>query len=263
MGSIHGGPILYTYKYFSSFLCPNSGANCHMYMAIFICISLLDEFIYLTKYAFTWYNKSTREKPVRRRMEQGTFLGNVITQDQLKLDGPMFTALDTQHQLWILTYLETLSPQATNTKLNLPAKNYGSLLKQPKIQSALKEICAPIMTGHIATIREVAKFLTNCIDAKITDYCSWDENGVTIYHPSNELTDEQIKAIREIDITEVQTRGGIRRNMKIRLHDPLRAAELLGKYHGMFQEKVEHTGEIKITVEKRLKERDAIDVSHS
>jgi len=28
------------------------------------------------------------------------------------------------------------------------------------------------------------------------------------------------------------------------LHDPVKAAELLGRYHGMFSDKVEHSGEV-------------------
>ena len=67
----------------------------------------------------------------------------------------------------------------------------------------------------------------------------WGPDGIA-YKASGELTDEVAATVAEITETVTPTKdGGERRTLKIKLHNKLRALELLGRHLGIFTDKVQ------------------------
>lgn len=60
------------------------------------------------------------------------------------------------------------------------------------------------------------------------------------------------KAKRENKLHLIKSITPTRNGLKVEMHDPLRALELIGKHHDVFKEQVEHKGEITINVKYGL-----------
>lgn len=65
------------------------------------------------------------------------------------------------------------------------------------------------------------------------------KNGRVILKNTEELTEDQKSVLSEVS----ETQYGI----SVKLHDKLRALELIGKHLGMFIERTQHSGEINVT----------------
>lgn len=89
------------------------------------------------------------------------------------------------------------------------------------------------------TLHEIA----GLAQGDLGDICSWDESGRLSFTPSDLLTRQQRALVSEIAVT--QGRGG-EVTTKVKLHDKLKALELLAKHQGLLTEKVEVSVDISI-----------------
>jgi phage terminase small subunit len=103
---------------------------------------------------------------------------------------------------------------------------------------ALKaERSARTMIGADRVLRELAKIAFGDVRA--------------IFHadgtmkPLSEISDEAAALIASLEVSEIRDRDGviIGYNRKIRMHDKLRALELIGKHIGLFDQKVTVSGD--------------------
>lgn len=122
------------------------------------------------------------------------------------------------------------------------AKNASTrLMSLPPVQGYIKEaIEARKKRTHLdqdAVVLEQARIgLSN-----ISEFLKWDNNGIHIT-PSENLSDDALRALEMIEIYETDLGGGvIKRRIKFKLHSKAPALESLAKHFGMYTEKHEHT----------------------
>jgi phage terminase small subunit len=88
------------------------------------------------------------------------------------------------------------------------------------------------------------------------DVISWNESGACFVKDSDELTPEALASIKSIEVRELVEKGAdegdskVVLNTKVQFHDKKGALHLLGKEAGMFNDKVEHGGNINVTVKR-------------
>lgn len=127
------------------------------------------------------------------------------------------------------------------------ARSQGQrLLTKVDIQAAIQARQAELREKTEITQERVLDELSAIAFAVGTDYSIINEDGEVEYTPTAELTERQRKAVA---IAQTGRNG-----TEIKMHDKVRALELLGKHLGIFTERVEHEGEIKVTLDRSLEE---------
>ena len=165
-----------------------------------------------------------------------------------------FSALPINHQHFVLEYLKDYNGTKAAIAAKFSAKTARSkaaqLLAKVNIQAALSEIVGKIFQGEVADQQEIKEFLTVVMRGKITDLVSWSEdNGLIFTSDSKDLTDKQSRLLKKLKVKEKTSPAGdfTETETTFELHDPLRAAEMLGKDLGMFKSD-ERIGDMNIQV---------------
>jgi phage terminase small subunit len=106
------------------------------------------------------------------------------------------------------------------------------LLKKPEVQKEIARLRDKELAKSEATPERTIQEIARVALSSMKNYVSFGPGGVTI-KDSSELTDDQLACVAEVseNITE---NGG---TVKFKLHDKLRALDMLGKYHKLFSEK--------------------------
>lgn len=165
---------------------------------------------------------------------------------------PTFQTLSSQHQKFVLAYLKEFNGAKAAVAAKFSKKTAhvqaSRLLSNANIQKAVEEVKAQISKGDIADIQEVATFLTRVMRGNIKDVVSWNQDGLVFTAGSEEMDNEKSRLIKKVKVTEKTSQKGDWTECKteVELHDPVKAAELLGRYHGMFQDKIEHSGSVDV-----------------
>ncbi|MFA7468600.1 MAG: terminase small subunit, partial [Desulfotomaculaceae bacterium] len=94
------------------------------------------------------------------------------------------------------------------------------------------------------TQEQVFQELVKVARADMTTFATWGPEEVT-FRPSSELRPEDTAAVAEVSQT-VTEHGGTRR---IRLHDKLKALEMLSRYFGMFTDATKEDLTINVNIE--------------
>jgi phage terminase small subunit len=99
------------------------------------------------------------------------------------------------------------------------------LLKNPKISSVLQRVMKlrSRRTEHVQD--RVVEGLAEIAFQKITDYVTWDDQGVVL----KEFSPRRLGAI-----SSTETKGPHSRIVRVRLHDKMKALKLLGRHLGLF-----------------------------
>lgn len=137
--------------------------------------------------------------------------------------------------------------------------NAARLSAKEDVRSRIEEIQSKAADRAGMTVERIVRELEKIASSDITDAVEWgeaiavkpepDEEGeeiepyavqAVILKPSASLPKHVTAAIAEV----AKTKEGIR----IKFHDKLSALEKLGKFHGIFKDKVEHSG--KVTLEQ-------------
>lgn len=171
-----------------------------------------------------------------------------IMEDQFK-NCEAFNALKPKQKLFVLEYLKDYNATQAAIRAGYSKKTARSIgqenLTKPDIQSALKEVSEVIVEKpSIASLQEIAEFLTAVKRGNMADVCSWSEDGLKFTKNSEEMPREVSRLIKKIKTTtRVSAKGDYTETeINLELHDPIKAAELLGRYHGMFIDKKELSG---------------------
>jgi phage terminase small subunit len=139
-----------------------------------------------------------------------------------------FDKLKTRQKVFILEYLKDFNGTQAAIRSGYSKKTSGQIaeenLKKPEIKAALNEKLDEILNDKqqiaVETIRETKKIA----NAKLTDYLEYDQDSVTV-KPSDEIDSAALSSI-EIDNGKV----------KIKLHDKMKALDLLAKYAELYRE---------------------------
>lgn len=161
--------------------------------------------------------------------------------------------LKPQHQSFVLAYIETFNAKISAIRAGFApkhAKAYGyQLLQRPEIKAEIDRI-TQLKAEHIQVDQYmIVEQLQKIAFADLTDYVSWDENGVMFLDP--EKVDGQV--IAEIDVSNATTvdangKDVSRTKRKIKLQDKLKAIELLGRHLGMFNNKIDVNGTVNVQI---------------
>lgn len=116
------------------------------------------------------------------------------------------------------------------------ARSIGSEnLSKPDVQHYIQELASDLNKRTNNEIERIIMELQLIAFGSLRDVSEWDAGGLSIRN-SKELPDGKDRLVSEIseNRTEKST------TVKIKMHDKLKALELLGKYHKIFTDKVEH-----------------------
>lgn len=83
--------------------------------------------------------------------------------------------------------------------------------------------------------------------ADLRDVAEWAGDTLTLID-STALTDDAARALREVVATTSQTEHGTTNRLHVKQHDKLKALQLLAKMNGLVQERVEHSGNVGLTL---------------
>jgi phage terminase small subunit len=115
------------------------------------------------------------------------------------------------------------------------------LLRKPDIQLAINEAkaerAARLQVDQDAVVRRLAAVAF----ADLGDFASWDAEGNLTVTASEDLDPEKRQAIRDVAVTTTSRHGRdetvVTVKTALRLHDSLRALEMLGRHLGMFMDR--------------------------
>lgn len=108
------------------------------------------------------------------------------------------------------------------------------------VSGRIDEIMGAAAAKNDVTVERVVGELAKIAFASAGDFFTWGPKGVKVIDSAT-LTDEQRSVISEVQ--ETITEGG--RSIRVKLSDKQAALEKLGRYLGMFREKVELDANVK------------------
>lgn len=110
-----------------------------------------------------------------------------------------------------------------------------NLLKDPKVQKAIQKAIDERSERTKVTQDRVVKELAKIAFADMRNFARWNAHGVDLIE-SRLLSDEDAACISEV--SQVDTQYGS--NIRIKLHDKMKALDALGRHLGMFIENHNH-----------------------
>lgn len=149
--------------------------------------------------------------------------------------------LKPQHQAFVHAYLESFNATQSAIKAGFNpthAKAYGyQLLQRSDIKTEIERFTK--MKADYVKVEQfqLVEQLTKIAFADITDYITWNHEEVNFVQDLD-YVDGQV-------VAEVYAHNGKR---KIRLHDKLKAIELLGKHLGLFSERINVGGVVTVQI---------------
>lgn len=166
--------------------------------------------------------------------------------------------LTVKQQLFCKEYLIDFNATQSAIRAGYSEKTAYSIgienLNKPEIQTAIKVEIDKKFKGIDDLSQKIIDELIKVAFSDIKDYLSFNENGVS-FHNSSEVDGTVIS-----EILSTETKQGsngkqetIRANLKLKLHDKLKALELLGRYKTLFTDKTVNVG---MTFEDFLKSMD-------
>lgn len=107
-------------------------------------------------------------------------------------------------------------------------------LTKPHIQRALASYCGPLLRRSEVTAERVLQEYARVAFIRLDDVATWDEEGRVRVKPSAELEPDALAALRCLEFRETTTRTKQgdeieRRRLKVKLHDKLKALDVLAE----------------------------------
>lgn len=107
-------------------------------------------------------------------------------------------------------------------------------LAKPNVASYLNELKEKLNNDTENDIRKIIMELQLIAFGSLRDVSEWDAGGLSVRN-SSELINGKDRLVSEIS----ENRSEKSTTVKIKMHDKLKALELLGKYHKIFTDKTE------------------------
>lgn len=181
---------------------------------------------------------------------------------------PVWSSKEERLKFFCAEYVKDFDAQRAARAVGVPEKSAKVTawhwLRDPLVRREMSRLYAGREQEAEATVARVLSELSRVAFANIEDYIIVDAEGDARVDLSG-LTREQAAAIASIDrfvTTEHREDGDVTHvTVKFKLHDKLRALELLGKHLKMFRDLVEIPGVERLADELRAaRQRAAIDV---
>lgn len=153
----------------------------------------------------------------------------------------MAKGLTPKQARFVAEYVVDLNASAAARRAGYSAKTAEAIgrenLAKPTVASAIQERMKAVANRVEVTQERIVRELALIAFGNKRAVMTWGPNGVTL-KDSEELTDDQAALVAEVKETTSATGG----SLSLKTHDKVKALELLGKYVGMFSDKVELTG---------------------
>lgn len=107
----------------------------------------------------------------------------------------------------------------------------ADLLANPNIEITLREAQEDLAKRTQVTQEQIIGELKKIAFSRLDDFIEWGPDGIA-------LKSSNLVAHQSASIADISTRGA-EGGLRIRLHDKLKALELLGRHLGLFKDKVE------------------------
>ncbi len=148
--------------------------------------------------------------------------------------------LTNKQKRFVEEYLIDLNASQAAIRAGYSKKTAGEIgyenLKKPELQAAIQTAIKKRSERTEITAVKVLIELALVGFANAEDYFEWSNSGITI-KDSAKLTPEQRAVVGEVSETVIQ-HGGSKR---IKLHDKLKALEMIGRHLAMFTDKHQFT----------------------
>lgn len=151
-------------------------------------------------------------------------------------------ALTDKQQKFVLFFLETSNASEAvllaGYKSASPDVLGAKLRKNPEISKLIEKNRKKLEIKTESSVAWVIEKLEGIGKAKLTDFCSWDKDGLLKLKASDEIDPKLMPAIESIK--QVWSEAGP--SVQIKLEKRTLALQLIGKHHGAFPDKVELGG---------------------
>lgn len=165
--------------------------------------------------------------------------------------------LSEKQKLFVECYLKHLNATQAAIEAGYSQKTAGSIgqenLTKPEIQKLIQESMDKRAKKVQVTAEEVLSELKKMAFIDLAGFYTEDVNGNRVIKKLEDLTDAQKASLLEIREDEIIIAGQkLGTNIKIKLHDKLKALELIGRHLKMFTDRVETSGSQDINVKERV-----------
>lgn len=152
------------------------------------------------------------------------------------------SGLTDKQKLFCKEYLVDLNGKQAAIRAGYSVKTANEqasrLLTNVNVQVYLKEM----VNGKMKDVDDLSQKIINELNkiafADIKDFMKFDKDGVEF--KNSEDVDGTI--LNEVSSQTIESdKGNLRTNLKIKLHDKMKALEMLGKYKALFTEKIDVT----------------------
>lgn len=123
---------------------------------------------------------------------------------------------------------------AVDTSRNEATRQLANVHVQAEIQKGMEKRGEKVDLTAERVVLELMKIAF----ADIKSVASWTANGVA-FMPSDDLTDNISAAISEVSEKTVTTKGETSTNLKVKMHDKLKALDMLARHLGMMKDRDE------------------------
>jgi len=144
-------------------------------------------------------------------------------------------------------YLVDLNATQAAIRAGYSEKTAGNIgfenLQKPEISKEIQAAIAERSERTQVTQDRVISELARIGFSDMRDFARWGEGGVRLLE-SEDLAEDHARCVAEVS-QSISDSGG---SLRFKLHDKVGALRDLGKHLGMFTEKHEHSGDIRIQV---------------
>lgn len=155
--------------------------------------------------------------------------------------------LSVRQQMFVREYLIDLNATQAAIRAGYSKKTAGSqgerLLNRSDIKAIVQKKMDERATRVDITADRVLEEIAKLAFSNINDFVDWSDGAVSI-RASAGIDNKKLGAISEV--SESATQNGS--NIKVKMHDKVRALELAGKHLKLFTDKVEHSGKVRVIV---------------
>jgi Phage terminase, small subunit len=162
--------------------------------------------------------------------------------------------LTAKQEKFIQEYLIDLNATQAAIRAGYSAKTAEVIafenLRKPYLQAAIQEAMQERAKRTQVTQDMIVNELAKIAFSDLKSVVSWTKDGKIIVKPSDEVDGTIMSEISE---TEINYGDYIKRTKKVKLHDKLRALELLGRHQGMFKDNLNINAEVGVQIVDDIK----------
>jgi phage terminase small subunit len=139
---------------------------------------------------------------------------------------------------YLIDFNATRAAKAAGYAEKAATTQASDLLRRPHIQEKIKALAQKLMEETGDPKQRIIVELQMIAFGDMKDFMEWKDGKIE--WKDSKLLGDKTRLVQEI-AESYSANGGSR---KIKLHDKLKALEMLSKYYGLFKEQVEHSGEV-------------------